>query len=164
MKSKVIETKLPSESILSARIKPIDFLDCYSVQSTLSPRRAAEIITDFPTWAKYLLFLRRLITAPFGLSNDGPEVEDKLGAFPVEFESANELIAGFDDKHLNFRVSVMSQNDRVFLATWVHPHNVGGRIYLKCILPFHILIARDALTRVAAKTKPNTKQECAEST
>ncbi|MEM7636150.1 MAG: DUF2867 domain-containing protein, partial [Pseudomonadota bacterium] len=70
--------------------------------------------------------------------------------FPVETETARELIAGFNDKHLNFRVSVLSQDGRVFLATWVHPHNIGGRLYLKTILPFHILIARNALARVGA--------------
>ena len=40
------------------------------------------------------------------------------------------------------------------LATWVHPHNRAGRLYLKAILPFHILIARDALARVGAEASP----------
>ncbi|GDY28319.1 DUF2867 domain-containing protein [Agarivorans sp. Toyoura001] len=151
MTPKVLETKLPPDSILNARVKPKDFLDCYSVASYLPPRRAAEVITHFPPWARVLLLLRRVVTLPFGLSNDGPDAEDKLGPFPVEIENSHELIAGFDDKHLNFRVSVMSHNGGVYLATWVRPHNIGGRIYLKCILPFHILIARNALFRVAAE-------------
>jgi len=152
MKPKVCAANLPSNSILNARIESIDFLDCYSVQSSLSPRHAAQIITDFPAWARFLLLLRKLVTTPFGLSNDGPESEDKLGPFPVEIESDNELVAGFNDKHLDFRVSVISQDGRVFLATWVHPHNIGGRLYLRCILPFHKLIVRDALVRVATQT------------
>ena len=53
------------------------------------------------------------MTAPFGLSNDGPEVTDKLGPFPVEAETENEILAGFDDKHLNFLISVGSENGRV---------------------------------------------------
>lgn len=57
--------------------------------------------------------------------------------------------------HLNFRVSVVSRNETVYLATWVHPHNIGGRVYLRCILPIHIVIARDALKRVAI-AKPTT--------
>jgi len=153
VKPKVFKTNLPSDSILNARVKPKDFLDCYSTQSSLSPRHAAEIITSFPPWARALLLLRRVITAPFGLSNDGPDADDKLGPFPVEIENDCELVAGFDDKHLDFRVSVISQDARVSLATWVRPHNMGGRFYLRCILPFHVLIARDALVRVAAATK-----------
>lgn len=148
--AKVRAVDLPAHSQLHSRKSANDFLDCYSVESNLRPRRAAEIITEFPSWANFLLQIRRVVTTPFGLSNDGPEASDKIGLFPVESETEDELIAGFNDKHLNFRVSVMSQDGRVLLATWVHPHNIGGRIYLKAIMPFHILISRNALSRVAS--------------
>ena len=148
--NKVIATELPLQSLLGDRVKPMDFIDCYSVESDLSPRNAAEIIMNFPGWARFLLKIRALVTAPFGLSNDGPPAPDKVGVFPVETESSHELIAGFNDKHLDFRVSVISQEGRVFLATWVHTNNIGGQIYLKAILPFHILISRNALARVRA--------------
>lgn len=140
---------LPSVSALHERRVPRDFLDCYSITCDMSAREAASIITDFPGWAKFLLVIRRTVTAPFGLDNDGPDVADKVGIFPVETETNQELIAGFDDKHLNFRVSVLSYEGQVSLATWVAPHNIGGRIYLAAILPFHIAIARNALVRVA---------------
>lgn len=145
----VSKIALPQVSGLHARRVPRDFLDCYSVASDMNARDAANIITDFPGWAKFLLVIRRAVTAPFGLDNDGPDVADKVGIFPVESESDYELIAGFDDKHLNFRVSVLSYEGQVSLATWVAPHNLGGRIYLAVILPFHIAIARNALVRVA---------------
>ena len=126
-------------------------IDCFAIPSNLSPRIAANTIVDFPSWAKFLLFIRRIVTAPFGLSNDGPIAQDKIGPFPVELETESELIAGFNDKHLDFRVSVMSQDSKVYLATWVHPNHWGGRLYLYTILPFHILIARNALYRVAKR-------------
>ncbi len=147
----VITSDLPEQSGLHDRIGPADFLDCFSVASGMSPRRAAEIITDFPGWAQVLMLIRGVLTAPFGLSNDGPDASDKVGIFPVETETGSELIAGFNDRHLDFRVSVFAQDGRISLATWVHPHNIGGRLYLAAIMPFHILIARDALARVAAE-------------
>ncbi|WP_299141791.1 DUF2867 domain-containing protein [uncultured Tateyamaria sp.] len=146
---RVSACRLSPKSALHTRVVRGDFLDCYCVSSTASPRTAAEIITAFPGWAQALVRLRALVTAPFGLSQDGPNAADKLGPFPVESETGTELIAGFNDKHLDFRVSVRSEDGVVSLATWVHPHNVGGRIYLAAIMPFHILIARDALARVA---------------
>ncbi|WP_299648055.1 DUF2867 domain-containing protein [uncultured Tateyamaria sp.] len=146
---RVTACPLSPDSALHAHMQSGDFLDCYCVASTATPRAAAEIITAFPGWAQILVKLRALITAPFGLSQDGPKAEDKLGPFPVESETGTELIAGFDDKHLNFRVSVRSENGKVSLATWVHPHNIGGRIYLAGIMPFHVLIVRNALARVA---------------
>ena len=145
----VTTTELPAESLLHQRVGTTDFLDCYVVRSDLPPRQAAQIITAFPGWAKGLLQIRRAVTAPFGLSQDGPPADDKLGPFPVGIETEQELIAGFNDRHLDFRVSIISKAGRVFLATWVHPHNWGGRLYLTAIMPFHILIARNALSRVA---------------
>ena len=145
----VTKTNLPTVSALHARRIGTDFMDCYAVQSDMSVRRAAEIITNFPSWAQFLLLIRRIVTAPFGLSNDGPAADDKLGAFPVEAKSETEIIAGFDDKHLDFRVSVLSHDGQINLATWVAPHNIGGRIYLAAVMPFHIAIARNALARVA---------------
>jgi hypothetical protein len=146
----VTATDLPAQSLLHDRLATGDFLDCYCVASDLSARRAAETITELPNWARFLLRIRRVLTSPFGLSNDGPPARDKIGIFPVETETGDELIAGFNDRHLDFRVSVLSRNGKVFLATWVHPHNFGGRFYLKAILPFHILIVRNALARIAA--------------
>jgi hypothetical protein len=100
----VTATVLPAHSLMGKRVASTDFLDCYCVASDLSPRRAAEVITDFPGWARFLLHIRRIVTSPFGLSNDGPAAPDKVGVFPVETETGRELIAGFNDKHLDFRV------------------------------------------------------------
>lgn len=150
---KVKPSPLPPESALWPRIGPQDFLDCFTVRTNTTPRVAAEIITDFPPWAQGLLHIRRILVTPFGLSHDGPEAADKVGPFPVETETDQELIAGFNDKHLNFRVSVIAKDGCVSLATWVHVNNAGGRLYLTAILPFHVLIARDALRRVAVATQ-----------
>jgi hypothetical protein len=140
---------LPAGSYLEQYVAKGDFLDSFAVSANASPRRAAEEIVSFPGWARLLVGLRNVLTAPFGLSSDGPEAPDKLGVFPVEAETHDEIIAGFDDRHLNFRVSVLSRGGRVTLSTWVHPHNIAGRLYLAAILPFHIAIARDAVRRVA---------------
>lgn len=126
--SKVVETELPKNSLLTDRINKSDFIDCYSVQSNLSTRQAAEIITNFPGWASFLVKIRNAVVSKFGLLSDGPEASDKVGFFPVDSENDHELIAGFNDKHLDFRISVMSKDGRVFLSTWVHPHNIGGCI------------------------------------
>ncbi|MEO9902771.1 MAG: DUF2867 domain-containing protein [Roseobacter sp.] len=146
----VHQCELPADSLLWKWAEPDDFLDCFVIAAVVPPRRAAEIITAFPLWARILLKVRGMVAFVFGLSTDGPDVVDKVGPFPVEIETSEEVIAGFNDKHLNFRVSVIAKDRRVSLATWVHVHNLGGRLYLLCIMPFHILIAKDALRRVSS--------------
>ena len=149
---RVSKCDLPKNSALWEKVAGGDFIDCYCIEAQATPRSAAQIITMFPFWARILLRIRGLVTAPFGLSTDGPDAKDKVGPFPVESETDEELIAGFDDKHLEFRVAVRTEAGQVYLATWVQPHNLGGRIYLFCIMPFHILIARDALRRVRRRS------------
>lgn len=147
---KTTKIDLPEGSRLHAFRVLGDFVDCYSVASDLAARPAGDIIGDFPGWVRGLLRVRSILVAPFGLSADGPESDNRIGPFPVEYEDAEQVIAGFDDRHLNFRVGVMAQGGQVSLATWVDPHNLGGRLYLGAIMPFHVAIAHNALARVAA--------------
>ncbi len=103
--------------------------------------------------------VRRWVTTPFGLVNDTPDGIDRIGFFPVVSESADETIAGFDDKHLDFRLSIATADSRVYLTTWVRPHNLGGRLYLWCILPFHKLIIRNALARLGRTRRERAQLE-----
>lgn len=144
---------LPDDSRLHQYFAPGDFLDCYRVACDLEVREAAEIVTAFPGWAQMLVKLRNILVLPFGLRGEGPQSEDMVGIFPVEHETETEVVAGFDDHHLNFRVSVLRAGQHIYLATWVHRNNMLGRIYLAAIMPFHVLIVRDALGRVAHAQK-----------
>ena len=148
--SRVRRASLPSNSRLSAQIKEDDFVDCYVVPSACSARSAAEVALEFPSWVRALLMLRNLLVMPFGLLSEGPENSEKIGMFPLRSETADEIVAGFNDRHLDFRISILANGTEVFLATWVHTHNVGGWIYLKAVMPFHVLIVRNALRRVGA--------------
>lgn len=145
----VSRSQLPGTSKLHARRAPEDFLDCFAVPSDLSPRAAAEIIAAFPPLVKGLLRLRAILVRPLGLKPKGPPTGNNIGPFPVEYETDNEVIAGFDDRHLDFRVCIHSRAGRIHLATWVHRHGLLGRAYLGAIMPFHVVIARNALARVA---------------
>lgn len=138
---------LPRASSLWSLHQPGDFLDCYSVPSTLSPRQAATRGLALPGWAAALLKLRNTLVRPFGLKTGEPE----RPIFPTCLESDDELILGTDDRHLNFRIGLYRQDGRMFMSTWVHPHNAFGRTYLRLVMPFHILISRGAVARMATR-------------
>jgi len=139
---------LPPASQLHAHRAPGDFLDCYRIASDMSARAAAEVITAFPGWAKALLRLRNAAVTPFGLKHGAAEDVDRIAVFPLQSETGAEVIVGLDDRHLDFRVAVLQQEGWVYLSTWVQPHNLGGRVYLAGVMPFHIAIVRNALARV----------------
>jgi len=63
------------------------------------------------------------------------------------------VILGFDDSHLNFRISVLVDGTHAYAATWVHRNNALGRAYLAVIMPFHIVIMRTAIGQVASASQ-----------
>lgn len=136
---------LPPASSLWSLHRHGDFLDCYSVASTLSPREAATLGLALPAWAGALFKLRNTLARPFGLKTGEPD----RPLFPICHETETELILGTDDRHLNFRIGLIRSGERLYMSTWVRPHNVWGRAYLALVMPFHILISRGAVARMA---------------
>lgn len=125
-----------------------DFIDNYSVASLLPAKDAAQIGLAMPKWVMALMALRNAIVRPLGLKTDDiGEGQDTL--FPITYEDENQLILGADDNHLNFRISVVRHEDRIHMATWVHRNNTLGRVYLAVVMPFHILIVRNCMNRIA---------------
>lgn len=145
--SKVIKTSLPSQSMLQTFIQPDDFLDCYRCETSIGVEQAATRAMDFPIWVNWLMRIRNIVVMPFGLRTD-PGKGETIGFFPVVMRNDAEIILGFDDKHLDFRISILTDGSHAYGATWVRRHNRLGRAYLAVIMPFHVLIMRGAIGRI----------------
>jgi hypothetical protein len=136
------------------------FADAFCIEISdrdLDARRAAErMMARQPRWAEALLSLRNLLVAPLGLKTSGSAdaPRDMIGIFPVVSETPDRLIAGFNDRHLDFRIVVdvtaPGNVRRVTATTVVKTHNWLGRTYLAVIMPFHRLIVPALLRQVAA--------------
>ncbi|MCB2097996.1 MAG: DUF2867 domain-containing protein, partial [Parvularculaceae bacterium] len=90
----------------------------------------------------------------FGTSTD-PDKEYEAGGeiwrWRIYSLEENEVITGLDDKHLDFRVSLMrpGKGDRYYLSTIVNTKNLFGKCYMAIILPFHRVGVRSLLTSAA---------------
>jgi Protein of unknown function (DUF2867) len=166
--SRVISCELPTPSRLRSALPRIDYLDSYRVanarpdQSLLSIYAAA--LDHLPVVFKQLLVLRSALVKPFGIAGvsfgdltqpidteKSYAVGDKLGRWTIYGLHQDELITGTDDKHLDFRVSVLRDgHDHVVLSTAVMTHNTFGRAYLTTILPFHKFGVARLLTTASA--------------
>lgn len=117
---------------------------------------AQQAFGRLPFWFHGLLRLRNILVWPFGLRGDNadaPPGVELIGMFPVVHKEQREIVLGFDDMHLNFRIVVTAEPAdggaiRARLMTLVHRNNALGRVYLAVIMPFHKLIVRQALSRV----------------
>ena len=142
-----------------------DFIDAYriSVPRPLSAMQAAQLMLERPpAWSVPLMRLRNALVRPFGLRS-GRELDqhagptaglERIGIFPIQSATPRRVVLGFPDKHLDFRVVVdVAEADGlsvVTATTLVRFNNLGGRLYLIAITPFHKLIVRASLARVAA--------------
>lgn len=124
------------------------------------------VFGHLPRWARALIVVRNVVVAFFGLHTQPaasvwkPAVKDcympgdKIVRFNLYSLDDNEIVAGGDDKHLDFRVSVMQVTEngacKVVVSTLIFTHNLFGKIYLLFVLPLHRLGMRRLLAQAVA--------------
>ncbi len=133
-----------------------DYSDSYSLDvssdAELRPGKLLEsVFSDTPRWVNGLMKIRNALVAPFGLKTGESRVFRKA----IVEESEREAVLSNDDKHLIFTVSlsVLPRPDgvrRISISTAVQYHNRLGRIYFALIRPFHRIIIRRMLRRIAS--------------
>jgi hypothetical protein len=152
------ESDIPSVSMLERRmIDAAYFRDIYRAPLRRSQAGVVDIFFGIfghhPTWMKAVLIVRNRIAALCGLDVPAasdilhPEIKssyhvgDKIGPWPIFSLSETELVAGRDNRHLDFRLSVLKAADgeaaSVVVSTLCTVHNVSGKVYLFFIIPFH---------------------------
>lgn len=149
----VKEIDAPTNHVSMAEI---DWGDAYraTVGNPFPDARTAAnaLVRAFPSWMMPLLGLRQILVTPFGLKSASDlnlNKTDNIGFFPVTGETNEEIVAGTDDKHLDFRIIVSLNNggggQSVSCATIIKFNNRFGRFYLKAVQPFHRAIIKYAL-------------------
>jgi hypothetical protein len=156
MQVQEVKPQVDADALLSGA----QFIDAWRIgvgDAGLDARRAAiRMIEDGPRWIDALMVVRNAIVAPFGLKTGAPNQSrgaDRIGIFPVVSETPERIVAGFNDSHLDFRVVVDvgpgTGGRQVTATTLVLTHNWLGRTYLATIMPFHRLVVRSMLRRLA---------------
>jgi hypothetical protein len=137
-----------------------DWADCYELKipnSDLTAITAARtMLSRFPFWVRLLIRVRDTVMGLFGVRSSREHREDepeKIGFFPVVSKSDDQVVVGFDDRHLDFRVVIDVRSDeqgyRLVDATTLVRRNIWlGRIYLAIITPFHRLIVASTLANL----------------
>ena len=168
MVSRAAPCSLPASSQLRGSLARIDYIDSYEVPVTRDGMSLigiyAAALDHLPGVFKQLLVVRSTLVKPFGIGgvsyreltdpiDTGKRyaVGDKLGRWTIYSIAEDEIITGANDKHLDFRVSVLREEGRrVVLSTAVMTYNRLGRGYLAAILPFHKFGVAQLLTNASA--------------
>jgi Protein of unknown function (DUF2867) len=154
----IIECDVPSSSMLDRDLIGISYFhDSYRAPLTHPELGIVDIFFALfghePLWMKLTLIARNAVArlagleAPTAAEIMRPEVRakysvgEKIGPWPIFFFGDNEIVAGRNNKHIDFRVSVLKAADgdapSVVVSTVCTVHNLFGKIYLFFIIPFH---------------------------
>lgn len=165
-KMKIQKTELPKVSLLHTTPHPYHYVDSYQgmlydVDNSLTSGDVGKaFFSSGPKWVEKLFALRNKIVAGLGLKTAGDirereqklaqfkcEPNEQMGLFKVFAKTEHEVILGEDDKHLDFRVSLLLQPQEnestkkaLTISTTVVFHNWLGRFYFLPVRPFHKLI------------------------
>lgn len=148
---KVIKSKsIPAKSTITNGFGRIDYQDIYSIvqQTDKTAEKISKELLVMPRWVDALMKLRNRIVGVFGLKTDRNTQKSET-FFTVIENREEEIIMGEDDKHLNFRASILkdSSEGTLSLITVVHYNNVWGKVYFFPVKPFHKIIMRVLLKR-----------------
>ena len=154
----VIECDVPSSSMLDRDL----IARCYFHDSYRAPLRRTDlgmadiffaVFGNKPLWIKLMLVARNAVAGLAGLEVPtvaeimNPQIKrtyhagEKIGPWPIFFIGDNEIVAGRNNKHLDFRLSVLrvieGGAESVVVSTVCTVHNLFGKIYLFFIVPVH---------------------------
>lgn len=165
-----MRTKLPATSALAAEQLEYPYRDskCRPVMGDAagSDELIAAFLAAPPGWLDTLMQARDRIVGRFGLKTASARqgvahapfrTGQQLGVFRVLHLAPDEVILGEDDRHLDFRVSLLIDGGQLRVSTLVRPHNVFGWLYLIIVLPFHHLISRVMTGRIARIINDGTR-------
>ncbi|MBL8572934.1 MAG: DUF2867 domain-containing protein [Hyphomicrobiaceae bacterium] len=165
--NEAVAVPVPVASSLHEASQRADFADCYEIALTRTDLDAealyrAVLAGGMPGWVEPLMRLRNKLAPlfgarpvePFDLAAEAKAMSGKpAGPFRFYSRNADEVVAGDDDRHLDFRLGLLKAvRDgvaRLTLTTVVTFRNRRGRLYLLMVLPFHKLIVRTSLRNAA---------------
>lgn len=174
MKIKKIE--FPARSILSQGREKFDYMDSFegglvgNGQNFNITQIGKAFFTSGPKWGKKMFAIRNKMVGLFGLKTGAEtdpekdadsftcEVGERVGIFKVLDKTSNEIILGEDDKHLDFRISLLFDKNQggqdensLTISTTVKFHNWLGVLYFLPVRPFHKLIVPAMLKNIIGK-------------
>lgn len=168
MRTIVRQVDCPHESTIADWFPGADLADAFAVDLTgeataLGIEVLARSTLGHPApWFKALLSIRDKIVRPFGVKSSRQLRQqavafgaEHIDFFRVRSISRDEIVLGEDDRHLDFRASLLIRPRRdgegaeLIATTVVHCHNLVGKAYLFGITPFHRRVIRSNLAVAA---------------
>lgn len=136
----------PPAPSCAALLPGYQFADAYAIDA---PAGMDAIVATRLAFGRGPLWIRLLLGARNRLGRLAGLTPAPASGFPVIRQSPREVVMGFDDWHLDFRIVVTVADGVATVTTAVRWHNAWGRRYLAFVMPFHRVIAARMIEGVA---------------
>ena len=169
-------TTVPTPSAIAAYLPGAYFHDSWAITAGEPDLSALgqflKALQATPPWVNALMTIRNRMVAALGLKNLGTLSRidpakpasaylpgDRVGIFTLIANTADEVLVGDKDKHLNVVLSVHKATEgnsgrvRVTVTTVVHVHNWFGALYMLPVTPMHRIISKTVLKAVGRVSK-----------
>jgi hypothetical protein len=195
---KVIKVPFPKTHLLNNALSRIDYADAFTCTFPASEHITVDdVVKSFfnaaPGWVEILFVIRNKIVRLFGLKAPDPEDRKKdladfkiekgnqISLFKIYDRTDNEVLMGEDDKHLNFRISILLEKQdavdqklnlageeilkdksaveaklirhTLTLTTLVTFHNFLGRLYFLPVKPMHKMVVSSMMRGIIKNLK-----------
>jgi hypothetical protein len=139
---------VPPSPMAEATLPRVDFADAFA--APLPPGApsdpelwAKRVLRSPPRWVMAAMAARNVVVAALGLKAP----RSAARGFPKLDGDEREVLLGLDDRHLDFRVSVLVQDGTLTFATRVRLRNRLGRAYFAPVRLVHPLVVRAMVAR-----------------
>lgn len=156
-RTRKVPPRLPHPALSDA-----DWADAFEIDIAdrrLTALEAARMtLGRMPEWVRGLMAIRNGLGRIVGLKTGSEPLEPgqqaRIGMFPILSSDDGQVVLGFDDWHLDFRVVVETADHgdrctRLRATTLVRRKNLFGRVYIGLVDPFHRMIVPAALRSAA---------------
>ena len=159
----IMPVPVPSRSGITHLYKSMNLADAFAIRLPAGTSGNPDLLARFilshqPSWIGWLTNVRDAVVACFGLKTAKhlASLANRIGPFKVYSTNQAEIVLGEDDKHLDFRISILCSGEaepegsrQLVFSTVVHCHNRLGRAYIFVIAPFHRMVVKASLLRAA---------------
>jgi hypothetical protein len=154
---------VPATPLLGDALPRVDWTDAYAVPrrpgTPTDPQAWADAaFRTPPLWVAVVVGVREALVGLVGIDRGGSS------SFDTVRRRADEVLLGTDERHLDFRASVLVEPDRVVLSTVVQVHNARGRAYSALVRCVHPVVVRAMLARAARLLSRSSNPSAAAST
>ena len=148
----IIKVAFPSDSLLFGKANKYHYMDSYQgciidTDNSITPLRGLKTSKNVKNKEEIIRNLK-------GVPNE------QIGLFKIFESSSNEIVMGEDDKHLNFRVSLLLDSSsshqelkNITITTTVQFNNTFGKLYFLPVKPFHHQIVPSILKGIIKELK-----------